>query len=191
MNYQDQLHTMSHMVVMTPNSLLMLLRVKIISRAKRRCLNHMRMTLRLRQPQRNFLMCLPFLEGLGIYKALKELYEDHVIIATRLSNAQTMEIIQERNTRRDVCVRSFLLYLLGCTLFSDKSNKQIDLIYLQTMEDFDTMSQYSWERMALAYLYHCLSEVYVPKGKFLGLCKDGFWHIFLEFTLLMIMRTIS
>lgn len=103
---------MSQMVVMTPNNLVMLLRVKIINRARRRCLNKMRMTLRLRQPQSNYLKCLTFLEGLGIYKALKELYEDHITIAIRLSNEQTMELIQEKDTRRDVCVRSFLLYLL-------------------------------------------------------------------------------
>ena len=102
------------------------------------------------------------------YKALKELYEDHLSVAMRLADAQTVQEIQERDRRRDACVRSFLLYLVGCVLFGDKSNKRIELIYLQTMDDYDTMRDYSWGGMSLAYLYHCLSEVSLPKGKALG-----------------------
>jgi len=73
------------------------------------------------------------------YKALNELYEDHLTVATRLTNARTMELIQQRDMRRDACVRSFLLYLFGCTLVGDKSNKYIELIYIHTIEDIDTM----------------------------------------------------
>jgi hypothetical protein len=79
-----------------------------------------------------------------------------------------MKQIQERDRRKDACVKCFLLYLVGCLLFGDKSNKLIELIYLTTMEDYATMSDYMWGGMTLAYLYHCLSEVSFPDGKALG-----------------------
>jgi hypothetical protein len=138
-----------------------------------------------------------------------------------------MEKIQERDIRRDACVKFFLLYLFGCLLSGDKSNKHIELIYLTTMEDYATMDDYSWGGMTLAYLYHCLSEVSLSNGKALGgsttllmvincvtllnlniffcfsflvitykcdlfgLCRDGFWRIFLIFSVLMIIQNIS
>lgn len=102
------------------------------------------------------------------YKALKELYEDHLSVATRLALAETQEQLQELARRRDACVRCFLLYLLGCTLFSDLSNKHIDLVYLHTMETFAGMRDYSWGGMALAYLYHTLSEASSLAGKRIG-----------------------
>jgi hypothetical protein len=65
-------------------------------------------------------------------------------------------------------VKCFLLYLVGCLLFGDKSNKHIELIYLTTMEDYAAMGDYSWGGMTLEYLYHCLSEVSLLDGKALG-----------------------
>ena len=33
------------------------------------------------------------------------------------------------------CVKCYLLYLVGCLLFGDRSNKWIELVYLTTMEE--------------------------------------------------------
>jgi len=70
------------------------------------------------------------------------------------------------------CVTSYLLYLIGCLLFCDKSNKRIELIYLSTMDDYVRMCNYSWGRTTLAYLYHCLSEVSLPVGRALAGKRD-------------------
>jgi len=102
------------------------------------------------------------------YKMLNDLYKDHISAATRLIDAHTTEQIQERDSHRTSCLKWFLLYLVGCLLFGDKSNKRIELIYLTTMKDNATMGDYSWGGMTLAYLYHCLYEVSLPNGKALG-----------------------
>jgi len=86
------------------------------------------------------------------YKTLKNLYEDHLSAATRLIDAQMTEHIHERDRRRTACVKCFLLYLVGCLLFDDKSNKHIEFIYLMTMKNYAMMGDYSWEGMTLAYL---------------------------------------
>jgi len=43
------------------------------------------------------------------YKALNEIYEDRLNVATRLANARTMKDLEERVRRGDACVRSFIL----------------------------------------------------------------------------------
>jgi len=109
-------------------------------------------------------------------------------------------------------------------LFGDRSNKRIELIYLTTMDDYAGMRNYSLGGMSLEYLYHCLSEVSLSRGKVLGgsiallivinchfclnifflffscvinykcnlfgLCRDGFWRIFLAFSVLIQIPTI-
>ena len=66
-------------------------------------------------------------------------------------------------------MKSYLMYLVGCLLFSDKTNKRIELVYLTTMEDgYAGMRNYSWGGMTLAYLYHCLSEASLPGDRALG-----------------------
>ena len=102
------------------------------------------------------------------YKILKMLYENHLSVATRLKDAHMMDEIHERYRHMDTCVKCFLLYLVGCLLYGDKSNKHIELVYLRTMEDYATMGDYSRGGMTMAYLYHCLSEVALPNGKALG-----------------------
>lgn len=71
---------------------------------------------------------------------------------------QTREELEERNRRMQCCVRSFLLYLLGCTLFAGKSNKHMELIFLEAMEDLARMDHWLWGGMTLAHLYHYLHE---------------------------------
>jgi len=102
------------------------------------------------------------------YKVLREYYEDYLDECIRLSDAQTLEEVQELGRVRTACVKSYLMYLIGCLLFGDKSNKRTELIYLSTMDDYAGMRNYSWGGMTLAYLYHCLFEVSLPRGKALG-----------------------
>jgi len=71
--------------------------------------------------------------GHSSYPALKRVYEEHLTKARRLEEPQTREERQERTRRRVWCVRSFLLYLVGCALFTNKTNRHIDLIYLDCM----------------------------------------------------------
>ena len=87
------------------------------------------------------------------YPTLKRLYEAHLTEPRRLENPQTREEMHERGRRRLWCVRSFLLYLVGSVLFTNKMNRHIDLIYLDCMADLQTIGKWSWGGMTLAYLY--------------------------------------
>jgi hypothetical protein len=92
------------------------------------------------------------------YPALKRVYEEHLTEARRLERPQSREEMQERARRRACCVRSFLLYLVGCALFTNKTNRHIDLIYLDCMADLGAIGKWSWGGMTLAYLYDYLDD---------------------------------
>jgi len=69
------------------------------------------------------------------YPTLKRIYKEHLTEARRLKDPQPREEMLERDKRRSWCVRSFLRYLVGSALFTNKTNRHIDLIYLDCMAD--------------------------------------------------------
>ena len=58
-------------------------------------------------------------------------------------------------------VRAYLLYLVGCTLFSDKSETRVFISYLRLFEDLSVVSTFSWGT-TLAYLHRQLG--YAARG---------------------------
>ena len=58
--------------------------------------------------------------------------------------------------------RAYLLYLVGCTLFNNKSGIRVFISYLRLFEDLDVVSTYAWGTATLAYLYRQLG--YASKG---------------------------
>ncbi|XP_052177965.1 protein MAIN-LIKE 1-like isoform X2 [Diospyros lotus] len=52
--------------------------------------------------------------------------------------------------------RAYLLFLLGCTLFVDKSGTMISVSYLALLEDLSVSGTYAWGAACLAYLYRQL-----------------------------------
>ncbi|XP_024626761.1 protein MAIN-LIKE 1-like [Medicago truncatula] len=92
------------------------------------------------------------------YPALKRLYEEHLTEARRLEDPQTMEWPVERDRRRHWYVRSFLLYLIGSALFTNKTNGHINVIYLDCMVDLNAIGKWSWVGMNLAYMYDYLND---------------------------------
>jgi len=59
----------------------------------------------------------------------------------------------------DQVVRIYLLYLVGITLFTNKSATVVDVVYLRYFRDLDIVAGYSWGAAALAHLYSELSKV--------------------------------
>ena len=53
-------------------------------------------------------------------------------------------------------VRAYFLYLVGCTLFSDKSRTRVFVSYVSLFEDLGVVSTYVWGTTTLAYLYRQL-----------------------------------
>ena len=86
-----------------------------------------------------------------------------------MADAEDPEEMEELERVRKFCVRCYLLYLVGCLLFGDRSNKHIELVYLTTMEDgYAGMRNYSWGGMTLPYLYGELAEACFPEDRALG-----------------------
>lgn len=66
-----------------------------------------------------------------------------------VTNASDPEVIKHS-------VRAYLLYLLGCTLFTDKTRSHVPINYLYCLEDLDSIYTYAWGATALTYLYRQL-----------------------------------
>lgn len=58
--------------------------------------------------------------------------------------------------------RTFLLYLVGTTLFINKSVDKVYVHYLEAMRNLEEVNQYSWGASSLAYLYQQLAEATRP-----------------------------
>lgn len=55
--------------------------------------------------------------------------------------------------RQDQVARGYLLYLLGCTVFPDKTGNKISVYYLQSLMDLDSVGNTAWGMGILAHLY--------------------------------------
>jgi len=100
---------------------------------------------------------------------LRELYTRYLDRANRLADLEDPGEAEELEMVRTFCVKCYLLYLVGCLLFGDRSNKHIELVYLTTMEDgYAGMRNYSCGWMTLAYLYDELAEDCLPGDRALG-----------------------
>ncbi|XP_061990668.1 protein MAIN-LIKE 2-like [Rosa rugosa] len=56
----------------------------------------------------------------------------------------------------EFAARGFLLYILGCTLFVDKTGNRINVIYLHFLRDLNRVGRYAWGAAGLAFLYRQL-----------------------------------
>ena len=57
----------------------------------------------------------------------------------------------------EFATRAFLLYLVGCTLFVDKSATSVAVVYLELFRDLSMVGIYAWGAACLAYLYRQLT----------------------------------
>jgi len=79
--------------------------------------------------------------------------------------------------RIDYAVKAYLLYLVGCTLFSDKSGTRVSIDNLKLSEDLDLVSSYAWGDVALAYLYRQLGNASRDGlSRLLEICR--FWRYY-------------
>jgi len=62
-------------------------------------------------------------------------------------------VVKEVRRLPDQCVRIYLLYLVGITIFNDKSQWAVDVVYLRYFRDLDLVASYSWGVAALSHLY--------------------------------------
>ncbi|KAJ1401139.1 Aminotransferase-like, plant mobile domain [Sesbania bispinosa] len=58
----------------------------------------------------------------------------------------------------NAAARAYLLHLVGCTIFADKSATVVRVTYLELFRDLRTMGNIAWGAAALAYLYEQLKD---------------------------------
>ena len=49
--------------------------------------------------------------------------------------------------------RAYLLYVLGCTMFTNETGTRVSVDYYHCLEDLESIHTYAWGAVALAYLY--------------------------------------
>ena len=64
--------------------------------------------------------------------------------------------------------RAFLLHLVGCTIFADKSATSISVSYLALFRDLPVCGGYAWGAAALAYTYEQLGDACFAHTRQLG-----------------------
>ncbi|KAK1285577.1 hypothetical protein QJS10_CPB20g00780 [Acorus calamus] len=65
----------------------------------------------------------------------------------------------------ECAVRGYLLYLLGCTIFPDKTGTYVSVEHLQYLEDLDRVKEFSWGAATLVHLYRGLGMASRAKCK--------------------------
>lgn len=73
-----------------------------------------------------------------------------------------------QDQRWDEATRAFLLHLVGCTIFADKSANSVDVSYLDLFRNLSSCSNYAWGVAALTYMYEHLRHGCYYQTKQLG-----------------------
>jgi len=70
------------------------------------------------------------------------------------------DIYQRRCEARHwtVAARAYLLHLLGCTLFANKSATHVHVVYLDAFRDLTQSGSYAWGAVILVHMYDHLND---------------------------------
>ncbi|KAK2408618.1 protein MAINTENANCE OF MERISTEMS [Trifolium repens] len=101
------------------------------------------------------------------YNQLQAIYVQNkdAALAAEKENKPMEEIV----FYRERCIKAFLLYLVCCTIFSNKSQNYCDVVYLQYFEDLAEVGNWNWGAAALVYLKAYMAKSCKKLGKRTGL----------------------
>ncbi|KAK1272107.1 hypothetical protein QJS04_geneDACA023485 [Acorus gramineus] len=105
--------------------------------------------------------------GVPLVKAQDELrvYNSSAVRLVWLRDQFAYKSVGLSDDHIDCAVRAYLLFLLGCTLFSDKTGITVPVAYLNFLIDISDISSYGWGAGALAQLYRQLGIASRAKAK--------------------------
>ncbi|KAH1249907.1 Protein MAIN-LIKE 1 [Glycine max] len=63
---------------------------------------------------------------------------------------------------------AYLLHLLGCTLFTNKSATNVHVVYLEALRDLSMTERYAWGVAALVHMYDQLNDASMSHNRQLG-----------------------
>jgi hypothetical protein len=97
------------------------------------------------------------------YSYLQQIYMENL---EKAEADQEGEMVNHEIRRyRDQCIRAFLLYVVSCTIFSNKSTNWCDVVYLQFFQDLTTVREWNWGAAALVYIQKNLNDGSAAKVK--------------------------
>ncbi|XP_006606759.1 protein MAIN-LIKE 1-like [Glycine max] len=64
--------------------------------------------------------------------------------------------------------RAYLLHLLGCTPFANKSATNVHVVYLEALRDLSQTGRYAWGVVALVHMYDQLNDASINSSRQLG-----------------------
>ncbi|GAU11793.1 hypothetical protein TSUD_75440 [Trifolium subterraneum] len=103
-------------------------------------------------------------DALDMFATLKGLYLTHSYVQglfmdyldaaeTAFANNAPMH---EVRMYRERCVQAFLLFVVGCTKFSNKISYYLDVVYIQYFADLSSVHEWNWGSAALVHLQNYL-----------------------------------
>ena len=69
-----------------------------------------------------------------------------------------------------VAAQAYLLHLLGCTLFANKSATHMHVVFLDAFRDLTQSESYAWGVAALVHMYNNLNDASKSSNKQLARC---------------------
>jgi len=88
---------------------------------------------------------------------LKIVYDTLVHRCDELEHPADEEEANELDRNKTMFIKAFLLFLVGVTIFANKNNKNVHMLWLTMLQDLDTVQEWSWGGMTLDFLYTQLS----------------------------------
>jgi len=61
--------------------------------------------------------------------------------------------------------RPYLLHLLGCTLFANRSTTHIHVVFLDSLRDLSQTGRYAWGATALVHMYDHLNDACISNNR--------------------------
>ncbi|KAL5172678.1 Protein MAINTENANCE OF MERISTEMS [Glycine soja] len=68
--------------------------------------------------------------------------------------------------------RAYLLHLLGCTLFANKSATNVHVVYLEALRDLSMTGRYAWGVVALVHMYDQLNDASISHSRQLDVANS-------------------
>ncbi|RHN46794.1 putative protein-serine/threonine phosphatase [Medicago truncatula] len=82
---------------------------------------------------------------------LRKIFKVRLLLQLELDNEGGMEEVVQR--LRDQTLRIYLMYLIGITLFTDKSATYVDVVHLRYFRDLEVVAGFSWGAARLYDFY--------------------------------------
>lgn len=115
-------------------------------------------------------------DAIGLLTELLEVSHEEAIFETRQAGGPHVRLgwlrdlyeSQCRARRWVVVARTYLLHLVGCTLFANKSSTHVHVVHLEAFRDLAQAGGFAWGEAALVHMYEHLNNASQASTRQLG-----------------------